>query len=380
MKKLLLLFSFCLLQPAFAADISDYDLGSIELKPLGNGTNIKIGRNTEIGKFQIRNRSSKKISIESITFRNYGNADLDEAVEDAGIYTTLGDKISTSSKADQKNITFLFDNGINGGFVLRGGDSIIFVIKATIAYARTNDTIQLGLRYEEDFVARDASSGFQLPVSEKLRLKSYQLESGDLSVIRSYYNSSRRYTSSRLPSWYRSYRQRSSARRSSTPPFTQSSSRIAVPISRRSYSPGARDITFLSSSVRSKTGVHAEGVTIEVSSYQVSDKNGNGISNEIEDLNETFSDFRLFVDGQMIDSTNEFENGPVLVFGNSFDLFPSSRIQVIGRITNTAQNGDKLKLRLNPKRLHDPQYLHSGDSVSPDSINGSGNGNQVESK
>ncbi|MCF7918275.1 hypothetical protein K9L27_04795 [Candidatus Gracilibacteria bacterium] len=332
-----------------------YEISAIEITPLGSGTEIKTGETTEVGKFRVSNRSQnrKKIQIQAIRFKNYGTARPDQALENP--FLSVGEKqVSVGINADSKYITFLLDNGVNGGFLLNAGDSVIFSIQATLAYARAGDTLQLGLQYEEDFIAQEVGTGFQVSVKQKPKLALYQLHSGDLSFIRNYYQNRKSTNTSPSQSTPRLSRY---SYRASTKSATTISPQT-IPVGKQSFAPGAKDVLFLNSFVRSKTGVRTEGLTIEVSTSSfVSDKNENGITNELEDFNETFSDFRLFVDGQMIDSTNEFDAGPVLVFNSSFDLFPNSNIQIVGRITQNAKNGDKLKLQLNPKRLHDPQYI-----------------------
>ncbi|MCF7812268.1 hypothetical protein K9M59_01550 [Candidatus Gracilibacteria bacterium] len=376
MKYILFIFSvFGFFGHVFAVNISGYELSSVELTPLGSGTEIKIGRFAQIGRFRATNRSpnNKKIEVQALRLHNYGTADLDEALENAGIYVQ-NEKISTQSFADRKDITFTLENGVSGGFLLRAGDSVIFEIKATLAYARPGDTIQLGFRYEEDFVATEVGNNFQVEVSKKIRMETYPLGVGDLSVIRNYRNNS--FSKNSRPS----YRYYGSQYRRSYPTYTryippsyQRATR-SIPSSRNrdSYSPGSQDITFLQSYSRNDTPVRVEGVAIEVTSgSRAQDKNSNGIENEREDFERTFSDFRLYINGEMVDSTDTFSTGSgglELIFDSSFDLFQNSQIQVVGRITHNAQNGDRLQLRLNPQRFFDPEYLHSGDSLPQQNI------------
>ncbi len=75
MKKLLFLLPF-FVTSVFGIGISGYETAEIEVTPLGNGTHLKVGRYTEIGKFRAKNNSNKKLIIQSITFRNYGNSNL----------------------------------------------------------------------------------------------------------------------------------------------------------------------------------------------------------------------------------------------------------------------------------------------------------------
>ncbi len=81
----------------------------------------------------------------------------------------------------------MFNNGLTGGFILPAGDSKIFTIKATIVYARTGDSIELGLKNIEDFVATEAGTGFQATLNSTLRLADYTLNSGNYRLIRNLY-------------------------------------------------------------------------------------------------------------------------------------------------------------------------------------------------
>ncbi|MCF7905755.1 hypothetical protein K9L63_01010 [Candidatus Gracilibacteria bacterium] len=124
--------------------------------------------------------------LESLTLRNYGKAKLDMALENSGVY--VGNQlVSNGAFVDRKNITFLFGSAVSEGFTIPAASSVIFSLQSMIAYARPGDDIELGLRYAEDFVIREMSSGFQTSITEKFRLENYPLHPGNLNVLRRWY-------------------------------------------------------------------------------------------------------------------------------------------------------------------------------------------------
>jgi len=185
MRKLLFILPF-LVTSVYGIEISDYETSEIEVTPLGDGVHLKVGRYTEIGKFRAKNNSNKKVIIQSIAFRNYGKSNLKKSLESAKLLVN-NESVSSGFEAQGSYITFLFNNGLTGGFILPAGDSKIFTIKATIVYARTGDSIELGLKNIEDFVATEAGTGFQATLNSTLRLANYTLNSGNYRLIRNLY-------------------------------------------------------------------------------------------------------------------------------------------------------------------------------------------------
>jgi len=185
MKKLLFLVPF-LVTLVYGIGISDYETSEIEVTPLGHGTHLKVGRNAEIGKFKVKNNSNKKLIIESLVFRNYGKSNLKKSLESAKLFVN-NEPVSSGFEAQGSYITFLFNNGLTGGFILPAGNSKIFTIKATIVYARTGDSIELGIKNVEDFVATEANTGFQANMNTVFRLSNYTLNPGNYWLIRNLY-------------------------------------------------------------------------------------------------------------------------------------------------------------------------------------------------
>jgi len=191
---LLLLLAF----PVHGNSISGYELPELEVRSLGQASLIKVGRHTEIGRFQIKNPSRKTLQVRSVRLRNYGKSDLSESLERAGVYVN-GEKISTGYATQGRYIIFQFEEGLTGGFQILGGDRVIVSIQAEVVYARRGDNIQLGLRRAEDLAVIEKNSGFQLPVAETFKLKKHDLNPGSLYFRRPSYPGYRRYLRSRRP-------------------------------------------------------------------------------------------------------------------------------------------------------------------------------------
>ena len=365
----LLLLPFSL----FAQSVTDFDVGVLEITPLGSGNEIHMGRTAEIGRFRLTNRSRKSLLVRQINFRNYGSANMDESFQDLSLYVA-GERVSSDAYTDRRNITFVLPE-----FWIFQGDSAIFSIEGQLIYAKNGKTVQLGIRYKEDIQAEIANTGgfsVRCENCRGTRLKSYELRPGGI-YLRSnnyrpayrYYNSRRRSTAPR----YSNYRVSN---------YTNRRPRINYyrpPSGNQTYNAGSKGVTFFSSYFNAKTGFEVEGIFLEVASgSQVTDKNGNGVTNEAEDFSEVFSDFKLYLNGQLLDSTNDFEvyNGRLgLFFNATTQIWPNTQLLLQGRIKNNGVNGDKVKFRLNGNGLIDPVYLHSYQTVPSQNINGSRTGN-----
>ncbi len=370
MKKFLILALGLLLLPFSlgAQSLSDTEIGSLDFDALGSNTTLRMGEFAEIGRFRITNRGRRTLMVDRIRLRNYGNARLDESFENLGLYTGT-EKINDDIQVSRNYITF----HVPSTFIDRG-DSLIFTVRGQLIYAKSNRrTVQLGVRRKEDILLKEASSGFfaNCQVCEGVRLKTYTLRLGGLNIERSNYRPTYRYYGSRTNS-YNPYYGRRTYRSTDSEPRSYNR-RISTPVGRQSYSPGSKDIIFFSSQFSSKVPIEAEGIFLEVSSGNVSDKNGNGIANEIQDFSETFADFSLFVNGEFVDSTNGFErfNGRTgLRFDSTFIIWPSSQLVLRGRLTNQAQTGDKVRFKLNSNGILDPVYRYNYRSVPSVNING----------
>jgi|GEM_PF-5082350 len=207
---------------------------------------------------------------------------------------------------------------------------------------------------------------------EDVRSRSKRLRAGGIYLnSRSAYRSSRYYGSN---SYYTSLRNRNYNTNRSTSRRNTSRNYYRSPIGRQTFSQGAKGITFFSTYLNSKSPFRVDGIFLSVAGgTQVSDKNNNRQSNDIEDLEETFSDFTLYVNGQREDSTDSFtrRNGQTgLLFNTTMDIPAGSQVLLTGRITNNGVTGDKIKFSLGRNGLIDPVYLYNGRNIDLGNING----------
>lgn len=361
MKHLKYFFFNLFLIPSFVfAQSVDYEVGNLKITSLGSASTISMGRSGEIGRFRLSNQGRKNLQIESIQFKNYGTADLEKNFESFILYAH-NESVGSASFTEKKRVGIALDD-----FILERGNSVIFTLKAKLVYAKRGQTIQLGIQRTEDLMARENSSGFYATCEncENTKFKTYSLRTGSIYLQ----NQSSRYR-----------RYRGSSSRTLLP--TSNRTIYSNDRSNRSYNTGSKDVVFFSSFFRTKVSMQAEGVFLAIeNSSQVSDKNGNGIGNELVDFEETFSDFRLYVGGEYVDHANNFEsqNGQLgLLFETTFEIHSNSQLLLVGRLTQEAQTGDKIKFRLDKNGLIDPVYLHNYDSVFP-SGGSSGNFSETE--
>lgn len=375
MKTILTLFALFIGSTVVAQDISGFEADFIELQTQGSGGTIGMGETAEIARFRLSNRADKAIALNRIRFRNYGTADLDESFENFQVQTNLGQRLPTQALADRNYVTFTFKEV----FVDRG-DSVVLSIVARLIYAQSGETVELGIRREEDvqtsMVGLDyfslecrACEGQKAP-EKRLRAGGIYIRSTSPYWSSTYRGSARRVSAA---SYYnRSYRP-SSRNRSATSRF------YYRPAGRQTYAPGSQDIQFFSTYINSKVDTQVEGLFLEIASGSLAtDKNGNNRDNELEDFSESFSDFSLWVNNRRVDSSDDFvsRNGqPGLLFNSTFEIPANAQLMLTGRISNQAVNGDKVRFTLGREGLIDPIYLYSGDSVQSNRINGGNTSN-----
>lgn len=308
---------------------AQYSLPLVELESASpNRTvSLRVGRTLELAKIRFENSGRKNLLLESIVLRNYGSVDLDESLSDT-IVTLSGKNIPVEVYPNKKDVRIVFPEG----FEIWGGRSPVLRIQSTLAYARSNDTLQLGIRRQEDVRIRDVSSGFYVPVvfEEGIKFTNYDLTSGSLYAPR---NSSVRYYGSRSSS--------PSALSSSLYSRNLYSSRNNTSVrlletSRDQYAPGARDIVFLNRSVASARDFYVSGIFFPIDGSQSS-----------EDLERAFGTFKLYIDDLYEEQTSRFEwvNGRLgILFDRDFDFMAGSHnIKVVGNVSRLAQNGDRIR-------------------------------------
>lgn len=299
--------------------VASIDISEVQFQVSGSSGNIRMGRVGEIGKFRLVNKGSKEVQLQSIRFRNYGNSNLEKSF-DTFLLQNNGQEIQIQTFVEGDYITLQFEN-----FFLGGGDSVLFSLRARLIYAQGNESVQLGIQRAEDFVAsvKGTDFGARLTGFEGVQLQEHTLSPGGiLSSVRQ-----------SIRSTYRNYRRSRTSMVSPLPVLD-----VSIP--------GARDVVFLSTFFTQKNSFSVEGVFIPLKSgTDVSDKDDNGIDNEISDIEQTYNSFQLFIDDHEVDSTNNFTSydGQIgLMFDTNFDIEPQSQMRIVGRITYQALSGDKL--------------------------------------
>lgn len=217
-------------------------------------------------------------------------------------------------------------------YILKAGDAMIIQIKSQLIYGRRNHTIQLGIQYPSDIIGEVRNTDTNAVIKIKSsKLKKYSLGNGDFKFIQSYYQNLQNYNRNRPTD---------SNNKTSNYSYTNS---------RTSYAPGSKDVLFLHEYFHEKYDFRAEGIFIPVVSSQDQDS-----------LENSYNDFRLYIDGNLAGNTNDFEekNGQLgLFFNNSFEAVKRGEVRVIGRISHNASNGDSLSLNLHRATILDKSWL-----------------------
>jgi len=357
MKNLLLVALGLLLLPSLTFAQS-FNAGHITVQAQGSGGTIRIGETAELARLRVSNRTGQNITLNTLKLRNYGTARLDESFENLHVNQqniTVGRSVRVDSKA-----VYLKLEDVRIG----RGDNVVLSVQGRSIFARSGRTVELGIQREEDVNATVDSApffGIECRDCEDVRARSKQLRAGGIYLNRrSPYRASRFYGS----------------RRSLSDPARYYTRRN---VGNQTFAQGAKGITFFSTFLNSRTDVAVDGLFLAIASgSQVSDKDGNGQTNNLDDFSDAFSDFTLFVNGRSVDSTNDFINyrgQSGLLFDSSFDIPANSQLLLTGRVTNNAVTGDRVKFNLGRTGLLDPVYLHNGDSVSPSNINGGSRSN-----
>lgn len=339
--------------------VADYRVSEIEFEDLGSDTTIEVGDiYAEIGKFRLLNDSAtgKDIEVRAITFENDGNAELEEVLFDTALYVG-GDQVSYETIIDGDYITFRLDDGITGGYIIEDGDSRVFSIRSDIVTAENGDTIQFKLDNYEDLVAIEIGTSFGVRAVDEngneaedrnATLALYSIDSGDLNI----------------------------SRHSNNP-------------GNEEYAPGSNEV--LIQSIRAVVGqpMRFDGVTFNVATGSaVSSKDGDTTANELADFNETFDNFRLYINDSLVDTEDNLrlKNGGndgtvtnyVIEFDTSFELANTSEIRLVANIENDAETGDQIKTFVRATDFDSPEYIATGDEVQDDELLGTATGSFVE--
>lgn len=403
MKKHLLLIPLLLISTAGAQSLSGsgQDFRAIDIQVQGSRSEVRVGQLAEVARFRVSNRTGRNLTFDSLRLRNFGNSDLTESFDNVFITTTTNEVLADLVGADRKHWDWKFREGIE----LRRGDSISLSVKARLIRSRRGRNIQLGIRRVEDLLLIDNTTGFAVACNEceGLRFLEHRLDTGGIIIDRNsgfrasrFRNSSQRTTrtdptqgrpitilgtnnsSSRFSSRNRSSNIRTFNRfqdsRRAQLARRNLSRRGPILRGSQSFSPGAREVVFFSSGIDTRQGAEVDGLFLALGSGSfVADKDGDGRNTTIDDIDEAFGDWRLFVNGQNVGSSNDFErrNGQIgVLFNNSFSIPSNSRVILVGRVRNSAQTGDRVRFSLGRDGLLDPVYSTTGNRINQ--INGGG--------
>jgi hypothetical protein len=171
---------------------SAYGVTVVQLHNVSSGTLYKVGDiNQELGKFEVTNTSSSKdVLFKQVTLKNSGTAVWTDFANLA-LYES-GAKVSTSFTTSDKYITFNLGAGSTIGY----GDSKTYSIRGDIVDVNNtpNDTLQLSIRYQEDFLATEVTTGFGAAVLNtdalgstsfvNFDLGTYTLQGGKITISR----------------------------------------------------------------------------------------------------------------------------------------------------------------------------------------------------
>jgi len=329
-------------------EVASYEVSQMKFSSLGSDTNIDVGDSfVEIGKFRMLNASdtNKDVELRAITFKNDGTAELEDNLENVGLYVS-GEQISAETIIDGDYMTFRLDNGVTGGYIVEDGDSRIFSIRADIVSAEKNDVVNFKVDNFEDIVGVEIGTAFGVKAiadtgngrslsattttdngqsctgedaeDDCSRLRAYLIEAGDLTI-------------SRDPS----------------------------SLNNQEYAPGSNDVVFMTARLVVDQPIIVDGVTLNV-------KEVNSIA-DLATLNTYFDNFRLFLNDKLIDTENDFEGTSIsdanLAFNTTFEIAGTSILKLVGNIQDEAVTGASLRMEVRNSAFDSPEYISTGDQI-----------------
>ena len=355
-------------------EIANYEVTEVEFSTLGADSTVNVGDSfVEIGKFRILNDSNtnKDVELRAITFKNDGTAELEDVLENTALYVS-GEQISAETILDGDYVTFRLDNGVTGGYILEDGDSKIFSIRADIVSAEDGDVINFSVDNFEDIVGIEIgtafgvaaisgeTNGLDLNTSEAstdtnsivctdedaeddcARLRAYAVDAGDLNI-------------SRDPS----------------------------SLGNQEYAPGSNDVVFLTARLVADQPIIVDGLRFDIGEA-TTEVDGSNVDLTIDQLNQYFDNFRVFLNDKLIDTENDFTgtdvNDAQLDFNTTFEIAGTSVLKLVANIEDEAATGTRIQLSLNEddNAFDSPEYISTGDQVEDDEIVGSALASFVE--
>ena len=348
-------------------EIASYEVTQMKFSPLGSDTNIDVGDSfVEIGKFRMLNASdtNKDVELRAITFKNDGTAELEDNLENVGLYVS-GEQISAETIIDGDYMTFRLDNGVTGGYIVEDGDSRIFSIRADIVSAERNDVVNFKIDNFEDIVGVEIGTAFGVKAiadtgngrslnnnntedsgqsctgedaeDDCARLRAYLIEAGDLTI-------------SRDPS----------------------------SLNNQEYAPGSNDVVFLTARLVVDQPIIVDGARIDVKEAFADQAQTTQLT--LAQLNQFFDNFRLFLNDKLIDTENDFVGTNAadanLDFNTTFEIAGTSILKLVGNIQDDAVTGASIKMEVQNTAFDSPEYISTGDQI--ESVLGSAEASFVE--
>jgi len=335
-------------------EVASYEVTQLKFSPLGSDTNVDVGDSfIELGKFRMLNASdtNKDVELRAITFKNDGTAELEDNLENVGLYVS-GEQVSAETIIDGDYMTFRLDNGVTGGYIVEDGDSRIFSIRADIVSAEKDDVINFKVDNFEDIVGieigtafgvkaiSDTGNGRTLSGTKTVdsgnsctgesaedncaRLRAYLIEAGDLTI-------------SRDPS----------------------------SLNNQEYAPGSNDVVFLTARLVVDQPIITDGVTIDVKEAFTDRAKTTNMT--LAQMNLYFDNFRLYLNDKLIDTENDFSGTTLadanLAFNTTFEIAGTSILKLVGNIQDNAVTGGSIKMQVLDTAFDSPEYISTGDQI-----------------
>ena len=136
--------------------IADYEVTTAEFDDsVGSTQTVEVGDTAvEVGKFQLKADGDKDLELKSIRFKNTGNAELAEVLENLFLEKSGQNVAEGTISGDY--VTFMFD-----GYVIESNDTETFRVKADIISQETgNNTIKFKVDDKEDIVAVETDTQY----------------------------------------------------------------------------------------------------------------------------------------------------------------------------------------------------------------------------
>ena len=356
-------------------EVANYTVSELRFETLSpNGSTVNVGDQfVEIGKYRLENNSdsNKDIEIRAITFKNDGTAELVNSLQNVVLYVS-GQQISAETIMDGDYVTFRLDNGVTGGYILEDGQQRSFSIAADIVSAEKNDNIQFKIDNYEDIVAVEVGTAFGV------RTMTSQSESANGVSCGASTDSTKEAEDdcATLGLYTVDAGALNVSRDSSNPGSTE-------------YAPGTNDVVTFVARVVVDQPMVVEGVTTRITDITI--KDGNTTNNTVKAFNESFENWKLYVNDSIIDSQTKVDesetdgNGNIvsisepltIVFDSSFELAGTSIIQLTVNVDSNANDDNTFKTGLYAEDFDNPEYISTGEGVVSDDVVGSAVGSAV---